>query len=65
MPTPSETLTIALALLSPRARSGLLALDPDVRARIAHAVATEQHLESWDRYLSAGQPWPDVIEGES
>lgn len=62
-PTPSETLTAALALLSPRARTGLLSRDPVTQARIAHAVATESNLRTWGTHLAAGQPWPGAIEG--
>jgi len=62
IPTPAAALARAQALLSPRARSGLAALPADEQARTAHAVATGAYLTEWDRHLSQGQPWPDVIE---
>lgn len=62
VPTPAATLARAQALLSPRARAGLAALPAEQQATTAHAVATGEHLESWDRHLSQGQQWPDVIE---
>ena len=62
VPTPAATLTAARALLSPRDRAGLDALPAERQATTAHAVATGAHIESWDRALSVGQPWPDVIE---
>ena len=52
VPTPAATLARARELLSPRAAAGLA----------AHAVATGACLTEWDRHLSQGQPWPDVIE---
>lgn len=63
VPTPAAVLRAAQALLSPRARSGLAALPAEQQARTAHAVATGERLTEWDRALSAGQPWPDTIEG--
>ena len=60
VPTIAETIATARALLSPRA--GLDAQSADEQGRTAHAVATGAYLAEWDRYLSAGQPWPDVIE---
>ena len=33
------------------------------RGTTAHAVATGAYLKEWDRDLSEGQSWPDVIEG--
>ncbi len=63
LPTPAATLTAARALLSPRARAGLDALPAEQQATTAHAVATGAGLTEWDRHLSQGQPWPDVIEG--
>ena len=62
VPTPAATLATARALPSPRARAGLDALPAAERDTTAHAVATGAHLETWDRALSQGQPWPDVIE---
>ncbi len=62
VPTPAATLARARDLLSPRARAGLDALPAEQQATTAHAVATGAHIESWDRALSVGQPWPDVIE---
>lgn len=62
VPTPAATFTRARELLSPRARSGLAALPAEQQATTASAVASGEHLESWDRHLSQGQPWPDVIE---
>ena len=46
----------------PRARAGLDALPAEQQATTAHAVASGACLEEWDRHLSAGQSWPDVIE---
>jgi hypothetical protein len=63
IPTPAATLARAQALLSPRAQAGLAALPAEQQATTASAVASGAYLESWDRHLSAGQPWPDVIEG--
>jgi hypothetical protein len=63
VPTPAAVLTAAQALLSPRARSGLAALPAERRTVTAHAVATGAYLAEWDRHLSQGQPWPDIIEG--
>jgi hypothetical protein len=63
VPAPAAVLTAAQALLSPRAQAGLAALPADEQARTAHAVATGASLAEWDRHLSQGQPWPDVIEG--
>ena len=63
VPTPAVTLARARELLSPRARAGLDALPAEQRARTARAVATGAYLTEWDRHLSQGQPWPDVIEG--
>jgi hypothetical protein len=63
IPTPAAVLRQAQALLSPRARAGLDAQPADERGRTAHAVATGGCLAEWDRHLSEGQPWPDVIEG--
>ena len=62
VPTPAATLARARELLSPRARAGLAALPAERQATTAHAVATGAYLESWDRHLSQGQSWPDVIE---
>lgn len=62
VPTPAATLTQARALLSPRAQAGLNALPAERQATTAHAVATGAYLKEWDRDLSEGQPWPDVIE---
>lgn len=62
VPTPAATLTAARALLSPRDRAGLNALPAERQATTAHAVATGAYLKEWDRDLSEGQPWPDVIE---
>ncbi len=62
VPTPAATLRQARALLSPRARAGLDALPAERQATTACAVATGAQLEAWDRHLSQGQPWPDVIE---
>ena len=62
VPTPAATLARARELLSPRAQVGLAALPAASRDATAHAVATGACLESWDRHLSEGQPWPDVIE---
>ena len=62
IPTPAATLARARELLSPRARIGLAAVPAERQAVTAHAVATGACLESWDRHLSQGQPWPDVIE---
>lgn len=62
VPTPAATLTQARALLSLRARAGLDALPAERRASTARAVATGAYLADWDRHLSEGQPWPDVIE---
>ncbi len=62
VPSPSATLAAAPALLSPRARAGLDALPAAERGTAAHAIATGAHLETWDRRLAEGQPWPDVIE---
>lgn len=61
-PTPAEILTQARALLSPRAQAGLDTLPAACRADVAFAVATGAYLETWERHLSRGQPWPDVIE---
>lgn len=61
-PTPAEILTQARALLSARAQAGLDALPADRQANVAFAVATGAYLETWERHLSQGQPWPDVIE---
>ncbi len=63
LPTPAATLTAAHELLSPRAQAGLAALPAEQRAVTAYAVATGAGLTEWDRHLSQGQPWPDVIEG--
>lgn len=60
VPTIAETIATARALLSPRAR--LDAQTADEQGRTAHAVATGAYLAEWDRHLSQGQPWPDVIE---
>ena len=60
---PEAILARARELLSPRARSGLAALPAEQQATTASAVASGEHLESWDRHLSQGQPWPDTIEG--
>lgn len=49
-------------MLSPRAQAGLSALPAERQATTAHAVATGAQLEAWDRALSQGQPWPDIIE---
>ncbi len=62
VPTPAATLHQAQALLSLRARAGLDALPAAERNTTAHAVATGAQIEAWDRALSQGQPWPDVIE---
>ena len=62
VPTPAATLARARELLSPRARAGLDALPAEQQATTAHAVASGACLEEWDRHLSAGQSWPDVIE---
>jgi hypothetical protein len=62
IPTPAATLRQARALLSPRARAGLDALPAERQATTAHAVATGAYLKEWDRDLSEGQSWPDVIE---
>ena len=62
IPTPAATLATARALPSPRARAGLDALPAAERAITTHAVATGAQIEAWDRALSEGQPWPDVIE---
>ena len=62
IPTPAAALRHARALLSPRARAGLDALPAERQATTAHAVATGAQIEAWDRALSQGQPWPDVIE---
>jgi hypothetical protein len=35
----------------------------DEQGRTAHAVVVGGCLAEWDRYLSQGQPWPDIIEG--
>ena len=63
VPSPAATLARAQELLSPRARAGLAALPAERQATTAHAVATGAYLAEWDRHLSQGQPWPDVIEG--
>jgi hypothetical protein len=63
VPAPAAVLTAAQALLSPRAQAGLAAQPADEQARTAHAVVVGECLAEWDRYLSKGQPWPDVIEG--
>ncbi len=60
IPTIAETIATARGMLSPRARAGLDALPAEQQATTAHAVATGAHIESWDRALSVGQPWPDV-----
>ena len=62
LPTPAATLARARELLSPRARIGLAALPAEQQATTAHAVASGAGLETWDRHLSQGQPWPDAIE---
>ena len=62
VPTIAETIATARELLSPRARAGLDALPAEQQATTAHAVASGACLEEWDRHLSAGQSWPDVIE---
>jgi hypothetical protein len=62
IPTPAATLHQAQALLSLRARAGLDALPAERRAATSRAVATGAQLEAWDRALSVGQPWPDVID---
>ncbi len=62
VPSPAATLTRAREMLSPRAQAGLAALPAEQQATTAHAIATGEHLETWDRHLSAGQSWPDVIE---
>lgn len=62
VPTIAETIATARGMLSPRARAGLAALSADEQGRTAHAVATGAYLAEWDRHLSQGQPWPDVIE---
>ena len=60
VPTPAAVLATARALLSPRAR--LDAQTADEQGRTAHAVVVGGYLAEWDRHLSQGQPWPDVIE---
>ena len=60
VPTIAETIATARALLSPRAR--LDAQTADEQGRTAHAVVVGGYLAEWDRHLSQGQPWPDVIE---
>lgn len=62
LPTPAATLHQAQALLSLRARAGLDALPAERQAVTAPAIATGAQIEAWDRALSQGQPWPDVIE---
>lgn len=62
VPTIAETIATARGMLSPRARAGLDALPAERQATTACAVATGAQLEAWDRHLSQGQPWPDVIE---
>ena len=62
LPTPAATLTAARAMLSPRVRASLDVLPAAERNTTAHAVATGAQLEAWDRALSQGQPWPDIIE---
>ena len=62
VPSPAATLARARELLSPRARAGLAALPAERQAVTAHAVASGEQLEAWDRLLSQGQPWPDAIE---
>ena len=63
VPSPAATLACARELLTPRAQAGLAALPAERQATTAHAVATGERLTEWDRHLSQGQPWPDVIEG--
>lgn len=65
VPSPAATLACARELLTPRAQAGLAALPAEQRAVTAHAVATGEYLAKWDRHLSEGQSWPDVIEGTS
>ena len=62
VPTIAETIATARGMLSPRARSGLDAQTADEQGRTAHAVVVGGYLAEWDRHLSQGQPWPDVIE---
>jgi hypothetical protein len=42
--------------------ANLLDLPAERRAATSRAVATGAQLEAWDRALSVGQPWPDVID---
>ncbi len=65
VPTPAATLARARELLSPRAQAGLAALPAERQATTARAVASGEYLAKWDRHLSEGQSWPDVIEGTS
>ena len=62
VPTIAETIATARGMLSPRARAGLDALPAASKDATTHAVATGAQIEAWDRALSQGQPWPDVIE---
>ena len=60
--------TVTTSALSARARTGLAALDPEPRERAEQSIramlAAGLPIDTWERYLSAGQTWPDVIEYE-